>query len=296
MSGENDNRVTWKGYKKLHLLIAKSIDKNYDTKTATDTAQKDWVADINRHNRGGKSMNHEQFSDSLFELVGVWCEGCREMLLYVEFLRTIFMNVVVVLHDTGTGTKKALSGRAQVLSDRAVLSARAGAAAGAGANADGDTDADADDGAGAAPAVVTTPRFAPKKVIDVKCKGNELEAKRATMKEHAALDEALDDEERDNNLQIRDVGTLEAGFEEEAEIDMEDWPDSTSEEDDAGEGEGQESTDGWGAFKAVFNVIMFKKQAAAAGDDHELAPGEQMSQTDLMPHYVPLIGATQAIW
>ena len=86
-------------YKKLHLLIAKTIDKAYNTKKAITVARKDWVGDLNRHNKGGQSLNHAQFCDALFELVDIWCKGCTTMLLYVEFLRTTFLNITVVLHD-----------------------------------------------------------------------------------------------------------------------------------------------------------------------------------------------------
>jgi CRP-like cAMP-binding protein len=96
---EHHDSVHWKGYKKLHLLIAKTIKKNFDSKKDGHIARKDWVADLNRHNKGGDHLNHSQFCDALFELVDVWCEGCTTMLLYVEFLRTCFLNTTVVLHD-----------------------------------------------------------------------------------------------------------------------------------------------------------------------------------------------------
>jgi CRP-like cAMP-binding protein len=106
---EHHDSVHWKGYKKIHLLIAKTVKKNYNSKKDGHIARKDWVEDLNRHNKGGHSLNHSQFADSLFELVDVWCEGCTSMLLYVEFLRTVFLNTTVVLHDRAH--KNAKSGK-----------------------------------------------------------------------------------------------------------------------------------------------------------------------------------------
>jgi hypothetical protein len=71
--GDDTSRVFWDGYKKIHLLIAKSIRKKFHIKEATATAREDWVADLNRHNKGGDSLTHEQFTESLYELVDVWC-------------------------------------------------------------------------------------------------------------------------------------------------------------------------------------------------------------------------------
>ena len=56
------NKVTWNGYKVMHLLIAKSVDPEYRTRSATEIAQKDWLGDLNRHNRGGEALDHTQAS------------------------------------------------------------------------------------------------------------------------------------------------------------------------------------------------------------------------------------------
>eukprot|EP01044_Picomonas_judraskeda_P007083 COSAG03_NODE_742_length_6022_cov_8.352355_2_plen_305_part_00 len=46
-------------------------------------------------------MNHEQFSNALFELVDVWCEGAPSMLMYIEFLRMVFLNVTLLGRKKG---------------------------------------------------------------------------------------------------------------------------------------------------------------------------------------------------
>jgi hypothetical protein len=104
---------------------------DFDKEEALACVEEDWQDDLSRHNKGGDCLNHQQFSDALFELVDVsvfpsctrsivaeiylcracscleilslemhrqvWVDAPRQvvvsMLVYVEFLRVLFMNV-----------------------------------------------------------------------------------------------------------------------------------------------------------------------------------------------------------
>lgn len=85
--------VEWIAYKKLHKYIAQAVDMientiDYNPKHENKIARADWVDDLNRHNKGGDCLNHEQFSNSLFELVDVHCQA-GTMLDYIEYIRQV---------------------------------------------------------------------------------------------------------------------------------------------------------------------------------------------------------------
>ena len=93
--------VEWKVYKKLHKLIAQTLDmlndtKEYNPKRESKIARADWVDDLNRHNQGGDCLNHEQFSNSFFELVDVHCQG-GTMLDYIEYIRNMYSKMCIIV-------------------------------------------------------------------------------------------------------------------------------------------------------------------------------------------------------
>eukprot|EP01043_Picozoa_sp_COSAG02_P028960 COSAG02_NODE_1783_length_10942_cov_1025.230266_3_plen_2086_part_00 len=81
-----------KTYKNLHLAIGKSIHPDWTPDEALEEVQRDWLRDIARHNSGNDVLNHNQFSDALFELVDEWC-GTISMKMYVTFLSTVYDNI-----------------------------------------------------------------------------------------------------------------------------------------------------------------------------------------------------------
>lgn len=93
--------VEWEAYRQLYVRIRKTIAPDFSRKQSRAAAKEDWQADLNRHNKGGHTMNHEQFSNALFELVDVWCEGAPSMLMYVEFLRMVYLNVTLLGRKKG---------------------------------------------------------------------------------------------------------------------------------------------------------------------------------------------------
>jgi CRP-like cAMP-binding protein len=93
--------VRWEAYQDLHLRIAKTIATPFSKKMAAKSAREDWQTDLGRHNKGGSSLNHEQWSNALFELVDVWCQGAHSILMYVEFLRMLFLNITVTYRKKG---------------------------------------------------------------------------------------------------------------------------------------------------------------------------------------------------
>ena len=93
--------VEWEAYRQLHIRIRKTIAPEFNKKQARKIAKEDWQADLNRQNKGGNNMDHEQFSNALFELVDVWCQNAPSMLMYIEFLRMVFLNVSVMTRKKG---------------------------------------------------------------------------------------------------------------------------------------------------------------------------------------------------
>jgi hypothetical protein len=93
--------VKAKAYQELHLRISKTIAKGFSHKVALRSAKEDWANDLNRHNTGGTSLDHAQFSNALFELVDLWCLDAHSNLMYVEFLRMLFLNITLSYRKKG---------------------------------------------------------------------------------------------------------------------------------------------------------------------------------------------------
>eukprot|EP01048_Picozoa_sp_COSAG05_P003026 COSAG05_NODE_134_length_17060_cov_9.767761_8_plen_1177_part_00 len=79
-------------YKKLHLAVSKSIQKEWYPDEAQAEVHKDWIRDLARHNSGNDILNHRHFSDALFELVDEWC-GTISVQLYSDFLTIVYENI-----------------------------------------------------------------------------------------------------------------------------------------------------------------------------------------------------------
>ena len=77
------------------------IARNFTHKVANKSAKEDWITDLNRHNKGGTCLNHAQFSNAMFELVDLWCMGAHSNLMYIEFLRMLFLNITTSYRKKG---------------------------------------------------------------------------------------------------------------------------------------------------------------------------------------------------
>ena len=93
--------VEFEEYRQLHIRIRKTIAPDFSRAESQAIAEGDWQDDLNRHNVGGNTLNHGQFTNALFELVDTWCEAAPSMLMYIEFLRMVFLNVTLLGRKKG---------------------------------------------------------------------------------------------------------------------------------------------------------------------------------------------------
>ena len=82
--------VRFEQYAKLQTRLAKTIQPFFSKKEADTVAREDWDRDVALlGDVKTNTLNQEQFSESMFQLVDEWCEDFPSSSLYVDFLEVL---------------------------------------------------------------------------------------------------------------------------------------------------------------------------------------------------------------
>jgi Ca2+-binding EF-hand superfamily protein len=93
--GPTQLAVDLKGYKQVYMRIAKVITTKqmFSAKELQKTMHQDWKEDLQLFgNPDTQTLNHEQYSDALYQLIDEWSNGVEAVKLYEQLLLLILEN------------------------------------------------------------------------------------------------------------------------------------------------------------------------------------------------------------